>query len=93
VSAENGFDFDGSWFVLGRQGSINEAQVRKAGDWLILRGIATAGCEDRGQTVLCDQIRVVARRKDDDRVVSIFGGTQTERTLDLILRTFKFQSH
>jgi len=93
VSAENGFDFDGTWIVMGRQGIIDEAQIRKTGDWLILRGIATAGCDLGGQTALCSEYRVVARRKNDDHVVSITGGAQTEKVLELILKTFKFQTH
>ena len=39
---------------------------------LFFRGTATVGCQDGGRTVLCDELRVIAKRKDDDRVVSIF---------------------
>jgi hypothetical protein len=89
VAGDNGFDFDGQWLVGGRQGSSSEAEIKNSGGWLVLRGVATAGCDAGGQTVLCDEYRVIAKHKDDDRVVSIVGGAQTEAALELVLRTLK----
>jgi hypothetical protein len=70
IAAENGFDFDGKWLVMGRQGSSDEAQISNSNGWLILRGVAEAGCDSRGTTVLCEEYRVVAKHKDDDRVAT-----------------------
>jgi hypothetical protein len=56
---------------------------------MILRGLAETGCDSGGTTVLCEEYRVVAKHKDDDRVVTIVGGAQTEQALELILKTFK----
>jgi len=92
MAAETGFDFDGDWRIKGRQGSTDNAAITNSNGWLILRGIATAGCDNGGRTVLCDEYRVVARHKDDDRVVSIVGGTQTGDALEAILKTLKLNA-
>jgi hypothetical protein len=92
VAAEQGFDFDGKWMIMGRQGSSDEAQVNNDNGWLILRGIAAVGCfhEKGGYAGLCEEHRVVAKHMSDHRVVAISGGAQTEDAINAILKTFKF---
>ena len=93
MAADSGFDFDGGWLVKGRQGARSKADITNLNGWLILRGIAAGGCESGGRTVPCDEYRVVARHRDDDRVVSIAGGSQTEDVLEAILKTLKLNAH
>ncbi len=93
-ASENGFDFNGAWVVMGRLGASHEAQISNANGWLTLRGIAEVGChhEKGGDAGLCDEYRSVAKHRDDDRVVAIVGGSQTEEALAVVLKTFKFQA-
>jgi hypothetical protein len=91
VAADHGFDFDGSWIVKGRTGYTDEARVQERNGWLVLRGTASIGCfhNGGGYAGICEEYRVVARYKDDDRIVAIVGGPQTESSLELVLRSFK----
>src|SRR5262249_16364149 len=92
VAGENGFDFDGEWRILGRQGISDEGHFSNVNGWLIRRGIAEAGCfsEKGGYAGLCAEHRVVAKRQDDYRVLVISGEAQTEDAIGAILTTFKF---
>jgi hypothetical protein len=92
VAAENGFDFDGKWTILGRQGLSDEAQVTNVNGWIILQGIAEVGCfhEKGGNAGLCAEHRVVAKHQSDDRSVVITAGPQAEDPIGSILKTFKF---
>lgn len=91
TAAENGFDFDGHWVVMGRLGSFDPAQIGNTGGWLILRGAARVSCfhKDGGNAGLCDENRVIAKHRDEDRVVVIVGGPQTQAALDVILKSVK----
>ena len=93
-AAENGFDFDGKWVVMGRSGTSNPAQVSNLNGWLTLRGIAEVGCHHQkgGFAGSCDEFRSVAKHQDDARVVAIVGGAKTEEALAVVLKTFKFLS-
>jgi len=91
AAEDNGFEFNGKWEVLGRMGMRSQAQVSSSRGWLILRGIASVGCfsEKGGYSGLCDEYRVVAKRKDD-QILVITGGAKTGTVIDIVLKTFKF---
>jgi hypothetical protein len=92
VAAENGFDFDGKWKILGRQGLSEDAQVTNVNGWMTLQGIAQVGCfhEKGGNAGLCGEHRVVAKHQSNDRIVVITAGPQAEDPIGTILKTFKF---
>jgi hypothetical protein len=94
VAADH-FDFDGEWMILGRQGMRGEAQVSNVNGWLILRGLAEAGCfhEKGGYAGLCDQHRIVAKHQTDDQIVAITADAQAEAPIAVILKTIKFLTH
>jgi hypothetical protein len=95
AAAENGFENSaGGWRVLGRLGSSHEAEVLNQNGWSVLRGIASIGCfaVRGGYSGLCDEFRAIARRQDDDRIVVMRGGTQTEEAFELILKSLKLRS-
>jgi hypothetical protein len=90
VADENGFDFNGEWLVLGRQGASTGAEISKSNGRLTLTGTATIGCfhEKGGYAGLCEETRVVAKYEGDDRIVAITGNNAG--LVDTILTTFKF---
>jgi hypothetical protein len=92
AASENGFDFDGQWTVLGRQGLSAKAQVTNANGWMILQGTAAVGCfHEKGVNAgLCAEHRVVAKYRNDGRIVVIVAAPQAEVTAGAILKTFKF---
>ena len=92
VGAENGFDFDGKWKILGRQGLSEEAQFTNVNGWMILEGIAEVGCfhAKGGYAGLCAEHRIVAKHRSDDRIVVITAAAQAEEAIGSILKTFKF---
>jgi hypothetical protein len=92
VATENGFDFDGKWTILGREGLSEDAQVTNVNGWMTLQGIVPVGCfhEKGGNAGLCDEHRVVAKHQSNDRIVVITAGPQAEDPIGTILKTFKF---
>jgi hypothetical protein len=90
VADENGFDFNGEWVVVGRQGATTGAEVSNNNGWLILSGTAGVGCfhEKGGYAGLCEEKRVVAKYESDHRIVAISGNNAY--LVDTILKTFKF---
>jgi hypothetical protein len=91
AASENGFDFDGQWTVLGRQGLSAKAQVTNANGWMILQGTAAVGCLRRAATPGCaPSTGLSPNNRSDGRIVVIVAAPQAEVPAGAILKTFKF---